>query len=377
MAIPYVDYLASALVNRGHAVSLWASEFAYSSDRPALDNRVELVDHFYRVSRHLARPVIARRFLKGFEHYFDMRRLAKKLRGWKPDVIHYQQPPVPLIDSFALPKLKSVAPIVITVHNPAPLHGEGGVVLRRYDRLLRQFDSAVVHTESAEVRIKQNLGDGRPVTIIRPGLYSHYRTMKDKRQTQPFHTNGRNKISFLVFGGLRNYKGIDIAIRAYAALSTELRERSSITIAGSKQSGTARARKTAAELGIAADIRWDLRFIPDAEVESLFTQSDAILMPHLDIDLSGILMVTLAMKRPFLASNVGCFKEYVVDGVHGLLSEPGDVDSLSRSMASLLNNPELRKDMAKNMGDLADSWPSWKSVADQHVGHYRKTIQST
>ena len=100
-------------------------------------------------------------------------------------------------------------------------------------------------------------------------------------------------------------------------------------------------------------------------------------MPHLDIDLSGILMVTLAMKRPFLASNVGCFKEYVVDGVHGLLSEPGDVDSLSRSMASLLNNPELRKDMAKNMGDLADSWPSWKSVADQHVGHYRKTIQST
>ena len=98
-------------------------------------------------------------------------------------------------------------------------------------------------------------------------------------------------------------------------------------------------------------------------------------MPHLDIDLSGILMVTLAMKRPFLASNVGCFREYVVDGVHGLLSEPGDVDSLSHSMASFLGNPDLRDDMATNVSDLASSWPSWESVAEQHIGHYRKTVQ--
>jgi glycosyltransferase involved in cell wall biosynthesis len=58
--------------------------------------------------------------------------------------------------------------------------------------------------------------------------------------------------------------------------------------------------------------------------------------------LPNVILEAMAMKAPVLATRVAGVPEVVRDGVNGLLVEPGKVDELSRSLARLLKDGELR-----------------------------------
>ena len=52
-----------------------------------------------------------------------MARLVAECEAQKPDVIHFQWLPVPLIDRRYLSQLRRIAPLVLTLHNTTSFHG--------------------------------------------------------------------------------------------------------------------------------------------------------------------------------------------------------------------------------------------------------------
>ena len=54
-------------------------------------------------------------------------------------------------------------------------------------------------------------------------------------------------------------------------------------------------------LGIADQIKWDLRFIPEAEVAELFRSASLVALPYLRIDQSGVLMTAIGFEKPIVA----------------------------------------------------------------------------
>jgi glycosyltransferase involved in cell wall biosynthesis len=63
---------------------------------------------------------------------------------------------------------------------------------------------------------------------------------------------------------------------------------------------------------------------------------------------SGVVIESMAMSRPVIASNGGGINEQIEDGVTGILVDSGDPDQLAAALARLQTDPELRARLGAN-----------------------------
>jgi D-inositol-3-phosphate glycosyltransferase len=132
----------------------------------------------------------------------------------------------------------------------------------------------------------------------------------------------------LFFGHVRPFKGLDIAMRAWALLTTK----PVLLVAGELWWQTPEElRRIAAELGIAGRVAFDFRFIPDAEIATYFAAADVVLAPYRIEAQSGVALTAFHFGRPVIASDAGGLPE-VVDGRNGIVFQSEDVDALARAV---------------------------------------------
>jgi glycosyltransferase involved in cell wall biosynthesis len=78
-----------------------------------------------------------------------------------------------------------------------------------------------------------------------------------------------------------------------------------------------------------------------SDVPALLAASTVSVMPSLNEALSNVLLESMAAGAPIVATRVGGTPEAILDGVTGLLVEPGDSAGLAASIARLLDDPGL------------------------------------
>ncbi len=136
----------------------------------------------------------------------------------------------------------------------------------------------------------------------------------------------------LFFGHVRPFKGLDIAMRAWAQLATD----PVLFVAGELwwQSPEELGRM-AKELGIGrrsgASVRFEFRFIPDAEIANYFAAADVVLAPYRIEAQSGVALTAFHFGRPVIASDAGGLPE-VVDGNNGIVVPSEDVSALASAV---------------------------------------------
>jgi glycosyltransferase involved in cell wall biosynthesis len=77
------------------------------------------------------------------------------------------------------------------------------------------------------------------------------------------------------------------------------------------------------------------------DVPELMAGVTVAVMPSLNEALSNSLLESMAAGAPMVATRVGGTPEAVVDGVTGLLVEPGDAPALAAGIERLLGDPAL------------------------------------
>jgi glycosyltransferase involved in cell wall biosynthesis len=77
------------------------------------------------------------------------------------------------------------------------------------------------------------------------------------------------------------------------------------------------------------------------DVPALLSAATVAVMPSLNEALSNVLLESMAAGAPIVATRVGGTPEAIVDGVNGLLVEPGDAAALANSIARLLEDGVL------------------------------------
>ena len=115
--LPYDSMLALGLQQAGHDVVLHTRALKPWEVPP---EGVTLAPDFYRATggaRTAWLPGTLRLGLKGADHLFSMAALLARLRRERPDVIHFQWLPLPIVDGRFLSAFTQVAPLVLTVHN--------------------------------------------------------------------------------------------------------------------------------------------------------------------------------------------------------------------------------------------------------------------
>lgn len=354
---PYDHLLASALARAGAEVELLTSKFVYGPV-PEPDGYVAR-EAFYRRAAN-ATPGSRQRFLlKGATHLADMARVRSRLR--RSDVSHWQWVALPPLDQMLIGPRPGGRPRVFTVHYPLP---EGGRALRRQRRLLSSFDAIVTHTEGAASRIRAELGiDAARVRTIPHGPLDYLTALPDERPLPPELAAVEGPV-ILFFGLLRDYKGVDTLLEAFAAV-----DGAELWVAGKPSMPMDPLRELAARAP--GTVRFIEQFIPDPEIPALFRRADVLALPYRRIEQSGVLHAGFAFGKAMVLGNVGGFSEVGRRGVARLV-EPDDVDGLARELSALIADAAERERLGAAALELAHGEFSWDAIAARTIDLYRE-----
>jgi glycosyltransferase involved in cell wall biosynthesis len=111
------------------------------------------------------------------------------------------------------------------------------------------------------------------------------------------------------------------------------------------------------------------------DVVQVMQSLDVFLMTSITEGLGTIVLDAFAAGIPVVATRAGGIPEMVVDGVTGLLADPGDVCGLNNATLRILNNPDLRNDLIENGKERVKDF-SFQATAEKTLEIYREESET-
>ncbi len=197
------------------------------------------------------------------------------------------------------------------------------------------------------------------ITVIYPGV--------DAEWYRPDPASPRNSSpTFLYVGRLKRYKGVETALRAFAA-ARQIRPDLAFDVAG-QGDDLPRLRQVAATLGVGAAVRFR-GFVTEAEKRELLRRAWAVVFPSPKEGWGISNVEAAACGTPALASDSPGLRESVRHGVTGYLVPHGDVDALTRRMVELAGDVDLVERLGRGARAFATtlSWDAAAASTERHL----------
>jgi D-inositol-3-phosphate glycosyltransferase len=191
--------------------------------------------------------------------------------------------------------------------------------------------------------------------------------------------NDENAILF--FGRIRPYKGMEYLLDAFRTLSAKKKGNYRLIVAGEPIKGCEdylqEIQRSVGRDFAQEQVIWRTQFIPDADVEMYLKAADVLVLPYKEIFQSGVLFLAYAFGLPVIATDVGSFREEIVEGSTGFLCKPGDAEDMARAIetffaSDLFRNLSVRR---RKIKDYANAHHSWHAVADVTCTAYANMLR--
>jgi len=290
--------------------------------------------------------------LKAAEHGVDSLRLAYHLRRKKVAAAHFQWIALPAIDRFTVKFLKRAGiPVVMTVHDTVPFNASPSSKGQNlgWQSTLELFDALIVHTQQSKTNLEA-MEIKVPVFIVPHGLLSF--------GPAPTVEKRSGKLTFLFFGSIKPYKGVDILLRAFQKANAS--RTAELLIVGNCAEGPGEIECLIKELAIEDCVRFECRFFDDADVPAILAQGDVLVFPYRRIDGSGALLTALAYAKPVIATDVGMFRELLRDPE--ALVAANSVDALAENLTGLIQDRSRLETLRAVALRSAEKIPSWTQI---------------
>ena len=134
----------------------------------------------------------------------------------------------------------------------------------------------------------------------------------------------------LFFGFIRDYKGLDLLLKAMA--HEELKKQPlKLIVAGEFYTNSQPYLDLIQDLHLQDKVILYDRFIADQEVGSYFCAADIVVQPYKDATQSGVTQIGYHFEKPMLVTNVGGLPEIIPDQKIGYVVEP-DAEAIARAL---------------------------------------------
>ena len=261
--------------------------------------------------------------------------------------------------------------VIVTVHNVEP-HESGRWRRLLNELVLRLADAYIVHDERSRAALAKTVPAGKPIAVIHHGILSSAggeRSAADARRALSVPEDAK---VVLCFGNIRPYKGVDVLLRAFAAVRERVPE-ARLIIAGKPWEDWSRYESLIAELGLRDTVDTRLGFVPASDVGALFAAADVVALPYLQFDAqSGVGTRALHHGKALVVTDAGGLPELVSDP--RAVVPPGDADRLAEALVAVLTDQALRtrleeaaKVRARDLG--------WDTIAEQTVAFYQTLVR--
>jgi phosphatidylinositol alpha-1,6-mannosyltransferase len=147
-----------------------------------------------------------------------------------------------------------------------------------------------------------------------------------------------------------------VVARHRPAVSPQADEDDDYKIAGSGPD-SARLNELVRQMGLETTVQL-LGHVEDDELDKLFEQCDVFVMVSreegADVEGFGIVFLEAALRRkPSIAGRTGGVPDAVLDGVTGLLVDPGSAEDVAKALRALLTDPHRARSMGNRAFDRA------------------------
>jgi glycosyltransferase involved in cell wall biosynthesis len=360
---PYDHSLAAALAARGHEVDLLTSPAVFG-EAPLPDGyrRHEL---FLPLSTRLVRRAPRSRVrvpLKGLEYVPSSVRLVRRTRALRPAVVHVQWLPLPRYDVRWLRLLARDHATVLTAHDVVPRRRGQADAWRE---VLATVDRVVVHSRRA---VDQLAGLGVERNRIEQIPHAIFSAPPGLDLTPP---RGHR---LLFFGLLREYKGLDVLVRALPTIFEDVPD-ARLVVAGDPLDPVEPLQALAGTLGVEERIEWRLHYVGEGELVELMDAATVVVLPYRRLDSSGVLAAALGHARPVVASDVGSLGDIVREFGAGVVVPPGDEAALAEACVRLLTDGDALEQAFRGTGAAREGL-SWGLAAEAHERLYETLLAS-
>lgn len=176
--------------------------------------------------------------------------------------------------------------------------------------------------QSKSVLSDLNLFDAsKPKRFSPHPLYDNFGAAIPKEEAKTKLGLDANKHYLLFFGFIRDYKGLDILLKAIA--DKRFKDQNiNVIVAGEFYNNAEQYHQLIEELKIADLVTLRTDFIPDDMVRYYFCASDIVVQPYKHATQSGVTQICYHFNRPMIVTNVGGLPEIVPNDVVGYVVEP-------------------------------------------------------
>ena len=157
-----------------------------------------------------------------------------------------------------------------------------------------------------------------------------------------------NKKTFLFFGLIREYKGLDILLRAINKINRDLFEKFEFLIVGENYENLNKY-KNILDNSLRFNVKWITEYIPEDRINIYFSSCDYVVLPYKTSSQSGIIPMAYHYQKPVIVSNLPGLTELVVDQKTGHIFNNHDVDGLAKLLEDCITDrkeivlPEIEK----------------------------------
>lgn len=256
---------------------------------------------------------------------FNWIKVGRELKKMAPDliVIGFWLPfMAPCLGTIArIARKNGKTKVVSVVHNIVPHeHRIGDKMFATY--FCNSVDGFVAMSDS--VLNDLTLFDSvKPRVFCRHPLYDNFGKQVDREEALSELSLDTNNRYMLFFGLIRDYKGLDIMLKAYA--DSRLRKMGvKLIVAGEFYNNAEKYFELEKELGLEGEVIWHREFVPDSKVRYYFGAADIIVQPYKSATQSGVTQIAYHFEKPMIVTNVGGLAEIVPNGKAGYVVEPDE-----------------------------------------------------
>ena len=356
----YNERLAEAFQQRGDTVTIYTfslqypgflfpGKTQYSTDQPPANLKI-------KVAVNSVNP-------------FNWIKVGREIKKLKADIviIRYWMPfMAPCLGTMArIIRHNKVSKVVAITDNIIP-HEKmpGGSLLSRY--FVKSCDGFIAMSRAV-------LKDLDKFDAIRPRLFSPHPLYDNFGDPIP-KSNAKKLLNLdedthyiLFFGFIREYKGLDLLIKAFA--DERFRKLPvKLLIAGEFYVDGKLYLDLIEKLGLKDEIVLRTEFIENSEIVNYFCASDIVAQPYKDATQSGVTQIAYHFEKPMLTTNVGGLSEMVPDGKVGYVVAP-EVNEISEALLRFFNeNKEQEFSINSALEKKRFSWDILLQSIDAVIG---------
>ena len=294
---------------------------------------------------------------------FSWGRTARAIRRWAPDllVVRYWMswfaPSLGWVVRHAGPQCRTVGILDNVV--PHERHWFDTPLTRWF---VHGLDGAVTLCEEVGKDLLALRPDIPHVVLPHP-IYTHFGPRIPREEAAVRLGLAQDRKTLLFFGLIREYKGLDILLRAFDLLDDGYQ----LVIAGEPYGSFDKYRRLIDAGRDPGSVHVFPDYIRDSEVKNFFSAADLTVLPYRSATQSGISSVSTYFGVPLVVTDTGGLRETVGARGTGIVCETAEPECIAAAIRRYFSEPQLQERLHAGMLAEQDRL-SWSRFARDLTG---------